>query len=102
MNDKVKDVLDKMPLIKDFILSNGSFLYVKDFKWIKTFDYKLADVEYLGPKEYKEIKIVSKPNPDLPQTPSLVQKKLSNKNIATFQQVPTRAPRQRSKKKKTL
>ena len=102
VNDKVEEVFDKMPLIRitDFILFNGSFLFVKDFEVIKTIDYKLADVEYLGPKDYEEIRAVSKPNPDLPQTPSLVQKKLSNKNVTAIQQVPTRAASQRSKTKK--
>ena len=101
VDEKVKDLLDKMPLIRmtDFILYNGSFLFVKDFEVIKTLDYKLADVEYLSPEDYEEIKAVSKPNPNLPLTPTLVQKKLSNKNIETIQ-APTRSASQRTKKKK--
>ena len=90
-----------MPVIKvtDFILFNGSFLFIKDFEVIKILDYIIAKVDYLEKKDYEELKALSMPNPNLPQTPTVVKKKLTNKTAENLQ-IPTRATSQRNKPKK--
>ena len=68
-----------MPVTKviDFILFNGSVLFIKDFEEIKILDYKIADVDYLEDKDYEDFKAMSMPNPNLPQTATVVKKKLT-------------------------
>ena len=62
IDEKVKDLQHKLPLIRltNFVLYNGSFLFVKNFEVIKMFDTMLADPDYLTEKEYDEIKLISK------------------------------------------
>ena len=79
VNEEVEEVKGRMPVIKvtDFILFNGSFLFIKDFEVIKILDYIIAKVDYLEKKDYEELKALSMPNPNLPQTPTVVKKKLT-------------------------
>ena len=101
IDEKVKDLQHKLPLIRltNFVLYNGSFLFVKNFEIIKMFDTMLADPDYLTEQEYDEIKLVSKPSPNLPQTPTLFMKKLTDKNVDQIT-LPTRSSSQRIKKRK--
>ena len=90
-----------MPVIKvtDFILFNGSVLFIKDFEVIKILDYKITDVDYLEEKDYEDLKAMSMPNPNLPQTPIVVKKKLTNKAAENLQ-IPARAASHRNKQNK--
>ena len=101
IDEKVKDLQHKLPLIRltNFVLYNGSFLFVKNFEVIKMFDTMLADPDYLTEKEYDEIKQISKPSPNLPQTPTLSMKKLTDKSVDQIT-LPTRSSSQRIQKRK--
>ena len=90
-----------MPVIRvtNFMLFNGSFLFIKDFDLIALLEYKLAEPKYLENEDYEELKRISQPNPSLPQTPSMFQKKMTDKNVLEAQ-IPPRAASQRIKKKK--
>lgn len=97
ITEKVELILHKMPLIKitNFVLYNGSFLFIKDFEVIKTFERKIADTDYLVEKEYEEFKQLSRPNAHLPQTPTMAIQKLSDKNVEKTNTLSTRSTSQR-------
>ena len=59
----------------------------------------LADPDYLTEKEYDEIKQISKPSPNLPQTPTLSMKELTDKSVDQIT-LPTRSSSQRIQKRK--
>ena len=101
VDEKIKELIGKMPVIRvtNFLLFNGSFLFIKDFDLIETLNYKLAEPKYLENEDYEELKRISRPNPSLPQTPSMLQKKMTDKNVVEAQ-IPPRAASQRLKKKK--
>lgn len=101
IGEKVKDLQNKLPLIRltNFVLYNGSFLFVKNFEVIKMCDTMLADLDYLTEEDYDEIKRISKPNPNLPQTPTLSMKKLTDKSVHQTT-LPTRSSSQRITKRK--
>ena len=99
INQKLEMLLQKMPLIRitRFVLYNGSFLIINDFEVIKMLEVKIAETEYLLPQEYEYLRLLSKPNSNLPQTPSMTFTKLSDKKIERTSQSVTRSSSQRVK-----
>ena len=96
INEKVDDLMGKQPLIRltNYVLYNGSFIFVKDFEVIKIFEKRIADTYYLTQQDYDDLKLVSKPSSNLPQTPTLSMKKLTDKNVDQST-LPTRSSSQR-------
>ena len=63
INEKVELLLNKMPIIRvtNFVLYNGSFLFIKDFEVIKMLEMKVADTDYIVQQEYEDLKLLTKP-----------------------------------------
>ena len=101
INEKVELLLNKMPIIRvtNFILYNGSFLFIKDFEMIKMLERKIADPDYIVQQEYEDLKLISKPNSNLPQTPTMAIRKLSDKNVDKTNKSSSRSSSHRIRKK---
>ena len=83
INDRVEEFDNKYPIlsITSYQLYNGSFLFIRDFEVLRILDNLEGTPEYLTEKDYDEMKAHLKANDNLPQTPSMVIRKLSNKNV---------------------
>ena len=56
-------------------------MFIRDFEVLRILDNLEGKPEYLTEKDYDEMKAHLKANDNLPQTPSMVIRKLSNKNV---------------------
>ena len=84
LNEKTEELDKKLPVVKvtEYQLFNGSFLFIKSFEVLQILDSLLGSPDYLTEKDYKNIQKISKPNTNLPQTPSMVNRKLTDKHVA--------------------
>ena len=73
----------KLPIVRisSYQLYNGSFMFVKDFEVLQIVDIMLGSPEYLTEKDYEDMKNLLNPNENLPQTPSMVKRKLTDKHV---------------------
>lgn len=67
--------------ITSYQLYNGSFMFVKNFTVLHVVDTILGSPEYLTERDYEDMKNLSNPNESLPQTPSMVKRKLTDKHV---------------------
>jgi hypothetical protein len=83
INERVEKLNKKLPILRitSYQLYNGSFLFVKDFEVLRILDILVGSPEYLTDKDYEEIKTQLKSNGNLPQTPSMVNKKLTDRHV---------------------
>ena len=104
INNRVADLIGHQPVIRvtNFKLYNGSFIVVTDFDIVKVLESSLGTPDYLTDEDYKYLKEVNKQAHDnLPQTPTLVAKKLTNKHVKQIEVVSTRTTSQRLKNRNT-
>ena len=90
INNKVEELYGKLPILRitSYQLYNGSFLFIKDFDVLSILDTLVGSPEYLTVKDYDQMKTLSNANTNLPQTPSMVNKKLTNKHVEQLNVVP--------------
>ena len=90
INNKVEELYGKLPILRitSYQLYNGSFLFIKDFDVLSILDTLVGSPEYLTVKDYEQMKTLSNANTNLPQTPSMVNKKLTNKHVEQLNVVP--------------
>ena len=83
LNEQVKEMDKKLPVMKitSYQLYNGSFMFVKNFTVLHVVDTILGSPEYLTERDYEDMKNLSNPNESLPQTPSMVKRKLTDKHV---------------------
>ena len=54
---------------------------MKDLQDLQVADIMMCLLEYLTQKDYKELKNLLNPNENLPQTPSMVKRKLTDNHV---------------------
>jgi hypothetical protein len=100
INDRVVKLIGHQPIIRltNFKLYNGSFIVVSDFDIVKVLESSLGTPDYLTDKDYEYLREVNKKaHKNLPQTPTLVSKKLTNKHVKQIEEVSGRSTSQRLK-----
>ena len=99
MNEKLENLKEKLPIIKltKFVLYNDSFLFIEDFEVLKVLQKRVGNPEYLTENEYAYLKQNMRPNRNLPQTPTMVTKKMTTKYVNQVNLKPDRSMSQRLK-----
>ena len=100
LNNRVEKLVGHQPVLRitNFKLYNGSFIVVTDFVVIKVLPLSLGTPDYLTDKDYEYFKGVNRQtHGNLPQTPTLVAKKLTSRHVNQIEGVPTRSASQRLK-----
>lgn len=99
LNEKLENLKEKLPIIKltKFVLYNDSFLFIEDFEVLKVLQKRVGNPEYLTENEYAYLKQNMRPNRNLPQTPTMVTKKMTTKYVNQVNLKPDRSMSQRLK-----
>ena len=100
INDRVGKLIGHQPILRitNFKLYNGSFIVVTDFDIVKVLESSVATPDYLTDKDYEYLREVNKKSHgNLPQTPTLISKKLTKKHIKQIEEVSGRSTSQRLK-----
>ena len=101
LNKRIIELIGTQPIIKitSSKLYNGSFIVVTDFEIVKVLETSLGFPEYLTDRDYEQFKVLNatKKHDNLPSTPTLVNKKLTNKHVEQIEVVPGRPSSQRMK-----
>ena len=102
LNDQVEKLVGHKPILKveNFKLYNGSFLIVTEFSIVQMLDNLIDTPEYLTKADYEGFKVANKQsNETLPQTPTLVSKKLTKRHVSQIDVSTTRTTSQRLKER---
>ena len=102
LNDQVEKLVGHKPILKveNFKLYNGSFLIVTEFSIVQMLDNLIDTPEYLTKADYEGFKVANKQtNETLPQTPTLVSKKLTKRHVSQIDVSTTRTTSQRLKQR---
>ena len=100
LNEKIEELDKKLPVVRvmECQLFNGSFIFIKSFEVLQILDTMLGSPEYLTEKDYENIQKISKPNTNLPQTPSMVNRKLTDKHVAESNMKPRSGSQRQTKR----
>ena len=84
LNKEVEKLVGHNPVLKvcNFKLYNGSFIVITDFSVVQMLDLSLGTPKYLTELDYSSFKAANSQTRDsLPQTPTLVSKKLTKRHV---------------------
>ena len=90
LNKKIEELLEMKPIIKitDYHLYNASFLVIKEFDVIKLLEMVAGTPKYLTDEDYEDLKSTMVASKNLPQTPTMLNKKLTDKHLEKIDNVP--------------
>ena len=99
LNKQVEKLVGHNPVLKisNFKLYNGSFIVITAFSVVQMLDLSLGTPEYLTEHEYSCFKAANKTRDSLPQTPTMVSKKLTKRHVSQIE-VSTKATRTTSQR----
>ena len=105
LNEQVEKLVGHNPVLKitNFKLYNGCFIVIIDFTLVQMLDKSLGTTEYFTEHDYSRFKELNNQTRDsLPQTPSLVSKKMTKKHVNQMEvsATSTRTTSQRLKRSK--